>query len=293
MDRGKIMNVFIGIAVVLGCVFGGYTLNGGHIGVLWQPFEFVIILGAAVGAFIIGNPKEVRRGTVKHLIAMTKGPKYHKKHFLELLVMQNTIFKMAKAKGAMALESHIEKPSESSLFKAYPSFVKDHAATDFFCDFFRMLIMGADNPFELEALMDTRIEIQHHEALEISHAVQGMADGMPALGIVAAVLGVIHTMGSITEPPAVLGELIGGALVGTFFGVWMSYGFIAPMATQLKALADEDIRYLICLKSGIVAYMQGYAPIMAVESARMVLQHQNQPSFADIEAAIEKAPAAG
>jgi chemotaxis protein MotA len=141
--------------------------------------------------------------------------------------------------------------------------------------------------------MDARIEIQHHEALEVSHAVQGMADGMPALGIVAAVLGVIHTMGSITEPPAVLGELIGGALVGTFFGVWMSYGFIAPMATQLKALADEDIRYLICLKSGIVAYMQGYAPIMAVESARMVLQHQNQPSFADIEAAIEKAPAAG
>ncbi len=287
------MNVFIGIAVVLGCVFGGYYMGGGHIPVLWQPTEFLIILGAAVGAFIIGNPKEVRRGLLKHLSRMTKGPKYKKDHYVELLVMLNSVFKMAKAKGAMALESHVEKPGESSLFQQYPAFLKDHHAVEFFCDFFRMLIMGADNPHEVEALMEARIDIHHHEELEVSHAMQNMADGMPALGIVAAVLGVIHTMGSITEPPEVLGHLIGGALVGTFFGVWVSYGFAAPMAQQMKAISDQDVRYLLCMKSGIVAYMQGYAPIMAVESARMVLQAQTQPTFSDVEAAIEKAPAAG
>jgi chemotaxis protein MotA len=192
----------------------------------------------------------------------------------------------------MALESHVENPEESSLFQQYPSFLADHHAVEFFCDFFRMLIMGADNPHEMEALMDARIEVHHHETLEVSHAVTGMADGMPALGIVAAVLGVIHTMGSITEPPEVLGHLIGGALVGTFLGVLISYGFVAPMASMLKNVADSEVRYYICMKGGIIAYMQGYAPIMAVESARMVLLAHDQPSFADIEQAIDNAPAA-
>jgi chemotaxis protein MotA len=155
-----------------------------------------------------------------------------------------------------------------------------------------MLIMGADNPHEMEALMDARIDIHHHEEIEIASSVQSMADAMPALGIVAAVLGVIHTMGSITEPPEVLGHLIGGALVGTFLGVWLSYCFIAPIAGSLKSVAEEEVRYLICIKSGIIAYMQGYAPIMAVESARMVLTAHNQPSFSDIEHAIDSAPAA-
>jgi chemotaxis protein MotA len=287
------MNLFIGIATVLGCVLGGYALNGGHIPVLWQPFEFIIILGAAIGAFVIGNPKSVLKGSLKALPKLYKGSKYNRAAFVELLVMMNAVFKLAKAKGAMALESHVERPSESTLFKQYPKFVADHHAMDFFCDFFRMLIMGADSPHELEALMDVRIEVHQHHDHEIAMAFQNVADGMPALGIVAAVLGVIHTMGSITEPPEVLGRLIGGALVGTFFGVWMSYGFVAPIAQQLKAVADEEIRYLVCLKSGIIAYMQGYAPIMAVESARMVLQEQNQPSFSDIEKAIEAAPNAG
>ena len=287
------MNLFIGIAVVLGCVLGGYALNDGHIPVLWQPFEFLIILGAATGAFIIGNPSSILKGTLKSLPKLYKGSKYKKAAFVELLVMLNAIFKMSKAKGAMALESHIENPHDSSLFKQFPKFAADHHAMDFFCDFFRMLIMGADSPHEIEALMDSRIDLHQHHEHEIAMAVQNMADGMPALGIVAAVLGVIHTMGSITEPPEVLGRLIGGALVGTFFGVWVSYGFLAPMAQQLKAVADEELRYLVCLKSGIIAYMQGYAPIMAVESARMVLQEHNQPSFSDIEKAIEAAPSVG
>jgi chemotaxis protein MotA len=151
--------------------------------------------------------------------------------------------------------------------------------------------MGADNPHEIEALMDARIDIHHHHDMEVCGALSAMSDGTPALGIVAAVLGVIHTMGSITEPPEVLGRLIGGALVGTFTGILISYGFVGPMASQMKAVVEQDVRYFHCLKSGIIAYMQGYAPIMAVESARMVLESDNQPSFADVERAIEGAPA--
>jgi chemotaxis protein MotA len=286
------MFFFIGVGVVFVAVFGGYLANGGHLPALWQPFEFIIIVGAAIGAFMIGNPSTVLKAVGKELPKVFKGPKYSKASFVELLVMLNVIFKLAKSKGAMALETHVENPEESSIFQQYPTFLADHHAVEFFCDFFRMLIMGADNPHEMEALMDARIEVHHHEALEVSHAVTGMADGMPALGIVAAVLGIIHTMGSITEPPEVLGELIGGALVGTFLGVLISYGFIAPMAAMLKSVADSEVRYYICMKSGITAYMQGYAPIMAVESARMVLMAHDQPSFADIEQAIDNAPAA-
>ena len=277
------MNLFIGIAVVIASVMGGYILGGGHVPALWQPTEFLIILGAALGSFIIGTPKSIIFGTMKAMPKLYKGPRYRKAHFVELLVMLNTVFKMAKSKGAMALESHVERPEESSVFKQYPLFLKDHHAMDFFCDFFRMLIMGADNPHEIEALMETRIEIHHHHEIEMSAAIQNMADGLPALGIVAAVLGVIHTMASITEPPEVLGRLIGGALVGTFTGVLVSYGFVAPMAQQLKAVADAEVRFYNCMKSGIVAYMQGYAPIMAVESARMVLEAENQPSFSDVD----------
>jgi chemotaxis protein MotA len=153
-----------------------------------------------------------------------------------------------------------------------------------------MLIMGADNPHEMEALMEARIDVYHHEDLEIAGSIQNMSEAMPALGIVAAVLGVIHTMGSITEPPEVLGKLIAGSLVGTFLGVLLAYCFIGPVAGSLKAVAEEDVRYLICIKGGIIAYMQGYAPIMAVESARMVLKAHTQPSFADVEAALDAAP---
>ena len=286
------MTLLIGIAVIFGAVFGGYILNGGHLEVLWQPFEMMIIFGAALGAYFVANPGPVLKGILGMLPKTFKGPKYKKAHYVELLVMLNTVFKMAKSKGAMALEPHIENAKESTVFAQYPKFLHDHDALDFFCDFTRMLIMGADNPHEIESLMDARIDVHQHHQIEIAGSVQAMADAMPALGIVAAVLGVIHTMGSITEPPEVLGHLIGGALVGTFMGVWVSYCFLAPIATSLKAVAEDEIRYLICIKSGILAYMQGYAPIMAVESARMMLAHHLQPSFSETEKAIDAAPAA-
>ena len=286
------MFLLIGAATVFGCVFGGYALSGGNLFVLWQPFEYIIILGAATGAYVIGNDGNALKATMKQLPRVLKGAKYKKAAYVELLVMLNAIFKLAKAKGAMALEAHVERPEESPLFQQFPNFLKDHHTLEFFCDFFRMLIMGADNPHEMEALMDARIDAHHQEEHVVAHAIQTMADGMPALGIVAAVLGVIHTMGSITEPPEVLGRLIGGALVGTFFGVFFSYGIIAPIANSLKGIVEEDAKYMACIKGGIIAYMQGYAPIMAVESARMVLKSYNQPSFADVEAAIEQAPTA-
>jgi chemotaxis protein MotA len=231
-------------------------------------------------------------GAAKSMGKLLKGSKYKKASYVELLCMLNEVFRLAKTKGAMALEAHIEAPHDSALFARFPLFSADHHAVTFFCDFMRMMVMGADNGHELEALMDQRIETHHHEEMEIAGAIQNVADAMPALGIVAAVLGVIHTMGSITEPPAVLGHLIGGALVGTFLGVWLSYGFIAPMAQSLKAVSDDEVKYYMCMKSGLLAYIQGYAPIMAVESARMVLKAHNQPSFQDIEAAIDAAGAA-
>ncbi|HTH97448.1 MAG TPA: flagellar motor stator protein MotA [Stellaceae bacterium] len=287
------MFLLIGLGVVCVSIVGGYVLNGGHLIILFQPFEFMIIGGAAVGAYVVATPAPVLKGMLAYLPKAFKGSRYNKQSFVDLLVLLNVIFKLAKSKGAMALEVHIENPDESPLFQQFPKFMHDHHAMNFFCDFFRMLIMGADNPHEMEALMDARIELHHHEDLEIADSLRNASEGLPALGIVAAVLGVIHTMGSITEPPEVLGHLIAGSLVGTFLGVLLSYCFVGPVASSLKAVADDEVRYLICIKGGIIAYMQGYAPIMAVESARMMLKAHTQPSFADVEQALEAAPSGG
>jgi chemotaxis protein MotA len=286
------MFLFIGLGAVIASIVGGYVLNGGNLIVLFQPFEFLIIVGSAIGAYLIATPMSVVKGMLGYMPKAIGGSKYSRQNFVELLVMLNVVFKLAKAKGAMALELHIETPTESPLFQQFPKFLADKHALNFFCDFLRMLIMGADNPHELEALMDERIDVYHHEDLEIAESLRVASEGLPALGIVAAVLGVIHTMGSITEPPEVLGHLIAGSLVGTFLGVLLAYCLVGPIAASLKAVAMDEVRYLICMKGGIIAYMQGYAPIMAVESARMMLKPHVQPSFADIEEAIDQAPSA-
>ena len=227
------MFFIIGSVTVLGCVFGGYALAGGHFGVLWQPNEVLIILGAAIGGFVIANRKTVLTRTGAAMAGLLKGEKYDKASYLELLSLLYTVFKMAKTKGALALEAHVENPDESELFKQFPKFSGDHHTVTFLCDYLRLLTLGTDNHHEMETLMDEEIETHHGEAHAVHSAVQALADGTPALGIVAAVLGVIHTMGSITEPPEVLGHLIGGALVGTFLGVLLAYGFFAPMASAI------------------------------------------------------------
>ena len=285
------MNIIVGILVVIVCVFGSYAANGGEIHVLWQPFEFIIILGAAIGAYIIGNAKPVRKRIMKEVKACLGKPKYGKKEFLDVLAMLYQIFKLAKTKGMLALEQHIENPEESAIFKNYPTFLHDHHAVAFLCDYLRLVSLGSDKPYELEALMDEELEVHHNEDHAISHSVQLMADGMPALGIVAAVLGVIHTMGSITEPPEVLGRLIGAALVGTFFGVFASYGIIAPISSILQARFEAEAKYLQCIKVGLLAHLHGAQAAIAVEFARKALANDVRPSFAELEEATSNVPA--
>ena len=284
------MLVIIGFIVVIGCVLGGYMAMGGKLGVLNQPFEFVIIGGAAFGAYITSNTKRVLGGTVGGLKRLLAGPKYKKKDYLEILGLLFVIFRFSKKKGMLALESHVESPKESSIFSQFPSFLNDHHALEFVCDYLRLLTMGSENPYHMDDLMVDEIETTHHEEMRISDALQTMADAAPALGIVAAVLGVIKTMGAITEPPEVLGKLIGGALVGTFLGVLLSYGIIGPMASGLKAIIEEDGNYFKSMKVGILAYMNGYAPSIAVEYARKGLPEQVRPTFLELETYINSLP---
>lgn len=286
------MFFIVGTAIVILSVFGGYVGIGGHLFVLWQPFEFVIIFGAAVGAFIIGNPKPVLAKSGKALGLVLKGERYSKAAYLDLLSLQYQIYKLAKAKGALALENHVENPEESSLFQEFPTILADKAAITFFCDYLRLVTMGSDSPHEIEALMDEEIETHYEEENQVASAFQTMADGTPALGIVAAVLGVIHTMGAITEPPEVLGALIGGALVGTFLGVFLAYGFIGPMATSLKARSDAETKYFQCMKAGMLGYLHGYAPAICVEFARKALLSNVRPTFYEVEEAVSELPAA-
>jgi chemotaxis protein MotA len=231
-------------------------------------------------------------GSTAAIPAILKAEKYDRAAFLELLTMLYSVFKLAKSKGALVLEQHVENPKESTLFERFPIFLSDHHAVVFLCDYLRLLTLGTDNHHEMETLMDEDLETHRTEHHAVSGAINTTAEGLPALGIVAAVLGVIHTMGSITEPPAVLGHLIGGALVGTFLGVLLSYGFVGPIANAIGARGDAEEKYFLCMKAGILAYMQGYAPSVAVEFARKALNTDVRPTFYEVEEAVENMPQA-
>jgi chemotaxis protein MotA len=284
------MFAIIGFVVVLGSTLVGYVGAGGHIGVLIQPLEWVIIFGAAAGAFLIGNPKKTIFGTIGSLKLVFSGSRHTKRTYLELLSLLYSIFKLAKTKGDLALESHVEKPEESPLFQKFPGFSSDHHAREFLCDYLRLLTLGTNNAHEIEGIIDEEIEAHHAELHAISSAVNSVADGMPALGIVAAVLGVIHTMGSITEPPEVLGHLIGAALCGTFMGVLFSYGFFAPMARSLEMTFATETKYYQCMKAGLLAHMMGYAPQVSIEFARKILSEDVRPTFAELEETVTNLP---
>ncbi|ARN85128.1 flagellar motor stator protein MotA [Candidatus Nucleicultrix amoebiphila] len=282
--------LFVGLGVVIACVFGGYMALGGHMHVLWQPFEFVIIGGAAIGAFIISNPKSILQNVGQALKDAVKGPPYQKQDYLELLSLLYMIFKLAKSKGMLALEAHIENPHESKLFNQFPKFMQEHHALTFLCDYLRMLTLGTQNVHQMEDLINEELETHHYERSRISAAVTAMGDGLPALGIVAAVLGVIKTMGAIDQPPEVLGRLIGGALVGTFLGVLLSYGCVTPIANKIKAVYEEESKYYQCMKTAILAYLNGYAPAIALEFARKTLISELRPSFYDVEKTVAGLP---
>ncbi len=277
------MRLVVGLLIVLVSVFGGYAASGAQMGVLFQPFEFIIILGAAAGAFIIGNPPTVLKGILGVFGTLFRGPRYGKAAYLELLGLQYTLFKLAKSKGNLALEVHVENPHDSALFNAFPTFAKDHHAVEFMCDYLRMITLGTENAHELETLMDEELETHHQETEQLVGSIQALADGTPALGIVAAVLGVIHTMGSIDQPPEILGHLIGGALVGTFLGVLCAYGLFAPMAQSLRTIFEAESKYYLSMKAGLLAHMAGYAPAVSIEFARKALMSDVRPTFIEVE----------
>jgi chemotaxis protein MotA len=285
------MKAIVSIILVIACTIGGYMAMGGHIEVLWQPFEVVIIVGSAIGAFVGANPPPVLKKASKAFGVVMKGSKYKKPDYIELLSLLYQVFRLIKSKGVLAIESHIENPHESSLFGEFPKFQHNHHAVDFLCDYLRMISLGADTPHVIEDLMNQELDIHHAEDHAVSGAIQAMADGMPALGIVAAVLGVIKTMGAITEPPEVLGHLIGGALVGTFLGVWVSYGFLAPIASNLGQIHQAESAYYSALKAGIIAYLQGCPPAVCVEFARKSLPSDVRPTFQEVDEVVGNLPA--
>jgi chemotaxis protein MotA len=291
---------FIGILLVFVCTYGGllvamhfkmdhfFHLMGGILEAL--PGETIIIMGCAISAFIIGNTTEAVKHTLKYFKALKKPTAYSKEDYIELFSALFMILKQAKMKGWLSLEKHIENPHESELFGKFPGFQHNHHAVTFLADYLRLISLGNENPYHMSDLMDLEIEtIENHE-LHPGHAVQHMADGIPALGIVAAVLGVIKTMASISEPPEVLGGMIGAALVGTFLGVWLSYAFVSPIAGAMTARGQSEVVYYKIMKIVMIAYLNGAAPQVAVEFGRKTLPHDIQPSFLELEAKLNELP---
>ena len=282
----------VGIVVLFACVFGGYLMTGGSLAVVFEalPHEMLTIFGAAMAAMLIAgsvyNLKKIGGGMGQ----VISGPRWKPSDYRDLLCLLFLLTKTMKSKGLIALEAHIEKPSESSIFRRYPKITKDHFALDFICDTLRMMTMSLEDPHQVETAMDKQLEKHHHEALVGANALTTMSDGLPALGIVAAVLGVIKTMGAITEPPAVLGGMIGSALVGTFLGVFLAYGLVGPMGARLKAIMDEDALFYHVIRDILVAHLHGNAAQVSVEIGRGSVPSQAQPSFQELEAALGSIP---
>ena len=282
----------IGIVVLFAMVFGSFIMGGGKMAVILNalPHELMAIGGAGVAAFLISNSMTVIKGVGGGVGKAFAGPKWKPGDYRDLLSLLFLLTKTMKSKGVIALESHIEKPGESTIFARYPRLTKDHFAIDFICDTLRMMTMNLEDPHQVEDAMEKQLEKHHHEALAPSHAMQNLADALPALGIVAAVLGVIKTMGSITEPPEVLGAMIGGALVGTFLGVFMAYGMVGPLATRMKAIVDEESAFYKIIQSVLVAHLHGNAAQISVEIGRGDIPTPAQPSFLEMEEALSAAP---
>jgi chemotaxis protein MotA len=277
------MFVIIGIGVVLAAVIGGYLMEHGNLSVLFQPAELVIIFGAATGGFLISSPLKVIKAVVGSLARMFSYKNYGKADYVDALMLLNGIFYKIRQQGLVSIESDVDAPSESALFSKYPNILKNHHAIDLITDTLRTVMTTTIAPHELEALIDSELENHHEELLQPAQSVTFVADALPGLGIVAAVLGVVLTMGKITEPPEVLGHSIGAALVGTFLGVLMCYGFVGPMGKNIEHMAEEDIQYLKVLKVAILSFVGGAAPKVAVEFGRRVVPANVKPTFSELE----------
>lgn len=286
------MFAILGILIVVGAVIGGYLMEHGHLAVLFQPAELVIIIGAAIGTVLIANPLSTIQAIVTGLIGVFKPSPYSKVLYLETLKMLNDVFLYARKNGMVKLEQDVEEPDKSQVFNKYPKFVNNHHAVHFMCDTLRMAISGGVNAFDLDQMMEQDMEVHHHEGTAPIAALQGMADSLPGLGIVAAVLGVVITMGSLGGPPEELGHKVAAALVGTFLGILLCYGFIGPLATNMSKLLDAEGEYLRCLRMGIISFVKGTAPILSVEFARRTIPSHLRPSFKEMEKACKGGGAA-
>jgi len=283
------MFVIIGWVVAMACVFGVFIAHGGNMSPILKalPFEMTTIFGAAIGAFLATNQPKVIKSTLSGLGQCFKGSKYSKARYMDLMALLYDILQKARREGLMAIEKDVEDPSTSALFQKYPVIAADHHVTEFITDYLRMMVTGNLNAHEIESLMDNEIDTHHHEAHAPVMAIQRIAGGLPAFGIVAAVLGVVNTMGSVGQPPTVLGGMIGSALVGTFLGILLSYAFAEPLAGLLEQKVEEGTKELQCIKTTLLASMQGYAPQVAIEFGRKVLFHNDRPSFNELEGHVK------
>lgn len=281
------MLALVGLVLIFVLVFGGYIESGGKIEIILGalPHELPMILGAAIGALLIANKGVVAKKIPKEFLLAFKGSKWKKQDYKDLLCLLFTLCKLMKSKGLIAVEAHIEKPEESSIFNQYPKIAHDHFSLDLICDTLRTLTMGMENPNQIEDVIEKQLEKHHHEAVLPGNALTSMSDGLPAIGIVAAVLGVIKTMASITEPPEILGKMIGGALVGTFMGVFLSYCIVGPVAFKILGAHNEEQQFYFIIRDVLVAHLKGMAPQISVEMGRGNVPSHYQPTFAEIEEA--------
>lgn len=277
------MLVIIGYLIVFCSVFGGFALAGGHLAALFQPVELLMIGGAAAGAFLAGNNGKAIKATIKALPSLLKGSKFTKALYLELMALLSEILTKVRKEGLMSIENDIETPAESPIFSKYPGILADHHVIEFITDYLRLMVSGNMDAFQIENLMDNEIETHHHEGEVPVHTIAKLGDAMPAFGIVAAVMGVVHTMGSVGLPPAELGILIAHALVGTFLGILLAYGFVTPLSTLLEQKLQEATKMLQCIKITLLASLNGYAPPLAIEFGRKVLFSTERPTFLELE----------
>ncbi|HYM42832.1 MAG TPA: flagellar motor stator protein MotA [Steroidobacteraceae bacterium] len=285
----------IGSVVVIGCILGGFVAEGGHILALWHPFEIVIIVGSAIGAFLISNPMKVVKAAFTGAIALPKGARYKRADYVTLLQLLYDILVKIRKEGVMAIERDVEAPQDSALFRKYPRVLADTHMVEFIADCLRLIVGGNLDPQELESLLEYELETHHKEAMQPSHAVQKVADALPGFGIVAAVLGIVNTMASLEgADTATIGHRVGAALVGTFLGILVSYGFVGPIAAAMEHIAHEEGKAFEVVKMALVASVRGYAPPVAVEFARKLLFSEVRPTFNDLEAHLKgKARPAG
>ena len=283
------MFVIVGYVVVMAAVFGGFAMNGGHLAALWQPLELVMIFGAAIGAFFVGNNPKAVKATLKALPTLFKGSKYTRDMYMELMSLLFDVLSKVRKEGLMSIEGDIEAPEQSPVFSKYPAVLADHHIVEFITDYLRLMVSGNMDAFQIENLMDNEIETHHIEGHVPAQCIAKLGDGLPAFGIVAAVMGVVHTMESVGLPPAELGILIAHALVGTFLGILLAYGFVGPLASLLEQKLEESSKMFQTVKVTLLASLNGYAPALSVEFGRKVLYSTERPTFAELEDHIKKA----